>query len=1174
MTLLAVVGGTVQTVAQGFYNLTADEVKIDSVLPSYHVAWPLAGGYADSLYSVSIDYPEFIDMSAADIARCQKILSDTARSSQPASGVLPEMPCVDTYVSTSRRQGMLHAELVPIVFREGRYQKLVSFKLTIHSETVASARRAEAASPSSRYADHSVLATGRWAKISVAQTGIHQLTETLIRKAGFTDMSRVKIYGYGGALQPEVMTDDYLRATDDLQEVPSCMVDGRRLFYAVGPVGWSSATATQRTRNPYSDYGYYFLTESDGEPLTVDSNTFLANSYPAADDYHVLVENDEYAWYRSGRNLFQSQTLASAPLSYSLTAHDTSGQLTVILAYNGKCQVSIAMNGQELGTVTFNSKWPDEHLYAIQQIKTYAVNNLVEGANTVTLTQLSGDGDVRVDYVALTQPTPAAAPQLATDAFPQPQYVYQITNQDHHADTPVDMVIIIPTSQKLLAQAERLKQLHEEDDGLRVRIVPADELYNEFSSGTPDANAYRRYLKMLYDRAESDSDLPRYLLLFGDGAWDNRMLTSDWRNMSPDDFLLCYESEDSYSGITSYVSDDYFCLLDDNEGAGLTARDAPDVGVGRLPVTTEAQAKIVVDKIIGYYHNDYAANWQNVIMFIGDDGNNNVHMEESNAAAAVVEANFSGYNVKRLFFDAYDRVTSSVGNRYPDVERIVKQQMRDGALIFDYCGHGAPYSISHEQVLLLSDFQTQTSLRLPLWITASCDIMPFDSRDENIGEAAMLNPHGGAVAFYGTTRTVYVGANKDMNTTFVKHVLTPGNTMGDAVRLTKNEVYNTSTYRFNKLHYALLGDPALALAMPTREVVIDSINGQSLDQGLVSLSAGSVAHVKGHVAGSESFKGAVTLTVKDIEETIRCKLNDTSDDGASAAYAFKDRPNIIFNGTDSVANGRFSLSFAVPRDVTYSNASGQMIAYAISDDRTQTAHGQNTGFAVSQGSSATNDGIGPSIYCYLNSSAFVNGGKVNTTPYFFAQITDKEGINAAGSGIGHDLELVIDGEMSLTYSLNNYFQYDFGDYRSGTVGFSLPELEEGQHRLQFRAWDVLNNSSVAELTFNVVRGLTPRQFSVECTKNPATDYTSFVINHDRTGSQMDVALEVFDTSGRLLYSHSESGVSTDQTYTLDWDLTVEGGSRLRTGVYLYRVLISSDGSKQASQARKLIVLKN
>ena len=221
---------------------------------------------------------------------------------------------------------------------------------------------------------------------------------------------------------------------------------------------------------------------------------------------------------------------------------------------------------------------------------------------------------------------------------------------------------------------------------------------------------------------------------------------------------------------------------------------------------------------------------------------------------------------------------------------------------------------------------------------------------------------------------------------------------------------------------------------------------------------------------------------------------------------------------------------------------------------------------------AADDGIGPNIWCYLNSPQFTNGGDVNTTPYFYAELSDKDGINASGSGIGHDVELIIDGEMSQTYNLNSYFRYDFGDYRSGSVGFSLPQLDYGQHRLLLRAWDVLNNSSTAELMFNVVKALEPNCFSVTATKNPATTSTTFVISHDRTGSQMDVELDIYDTSGRLLWKHTESGVSTDNTYLVDWNLCVDGGRRLQTGVYLYRVAISCDGSQQASRAKKLIIL--
>ena len=1166
--------------AQTFFNLTADEVKIDSLLPVFCHSFPLGDNYRDSVYTVSIDYPEFIDMSAADIARYQRITTDE----------LPAMPEVKTFVGVSRRKGTLYASLTPLVFREGRYQKLVSFKLTVKAlphpittsevirrsqaqrENVPS-RQAEEES-SSRYAAHSVLASGTWAKIRVPETGVYHLTDAVIRQAGFSNPAKVKIYGYGGALQPEVLAGNYLKETDDLKEVATCTVNGRRLFHAVGPVSWSSNTATQRTRNNYSDYGYYFLTESDGDPLSADSAGFVNSFYPSADDYHSLTEKDEYAWYHSGRNLYYSELISTTGTTYQIASHSTSGKLTVVITFNAAFECSVSLNGTEVGTLSSTSILGD-YQRALAQVKTFNVDNLQPGQNSVVIKQLSGK-EVRLDYIALTEETAKAAPSLSGTSFPTPEFVHRITNQDLHADSVADMVIIIPTSQKVVAQAKRLKELHETYDSLRVRIVPADELFNEFSSGTPDANAYRRYLKMLYDRAESEDDMPRYLLLFGDGAWDNRMLTSNWSTTSPDDFLLCYESENSFSETDSYVSDDFFCMLDDGEGGRIATDNKSDIGVGRLTAHNDAEAKIMVDKTISYYHHEYAGDWQNTVCFMGDDRNGNIHMIEAEMAAQTVHNIDPAFNIKRFYWDAYKRESSSTGNHYPDVERLVKQQMHDGALIMDYCGHGKADQISHESVLTLPDFETQTSLRLPLWITASCDIMPYDTQEDNIGETAMLNPHGGCVAFFGTTRTVYTGANAELNCAFLRNLLTSTdgrrNTLGDAVRLAKNELRaKSSNFENNKLHYTLLGDPALVLAAPDRGIVVDEIAGASPENNVVKINAGTPVTVKGHIADMSDFNGIISLKVKDVEENIVCQLNEI-DDQTETAYEYKDRPTTLYTGSDSIRNGQFTIVFVLPRDISYSDANGQMLLYACSNDHQVRVHGYNENFSAASASTAVNDGIGPSIYCYLNNRSFVNGGNVNTTPYFYAELNDKEGINASGSGIGHDLELVIDGEQSMTYRLNNYFLYDFGDYRSGTVGYSLPELSEGEHKLQFRAWDVLNNSSTAELKFNVVRGLMPEGVSVDCTRNPAKTSTTFVLTHDRIGCTLDIELEVFDMSGRQLYRHSETGVSADNTYTLDWDLTTEGGKRLSTGVYLYRILVSSDGSKKASQAKKLIIL--
>lgn len=1160
--------GMVSTMAQGFYNLTAEEVKIDSLLPFVNYSWPLGGNYADSTYEVRIAYPEFLDMAEEDVNRYHAITTEQ----------LPELPLIQQYVGVSRKSGTLYAQFVPLVFREGKYQKLVSFQLQVKSAPAGKTRRAS--SSGDRYAAHSVLSSGHWAKIRVPETGFYHLTDALIRKAGFKNPKKVKIYGYGGELQPEVLTGEYLSETDDLKEVATCTIKGKRLFHASGPVSWASNTTLARTRNPYSDYGYYFLTESDDKPLTADSASFVSSYYPSASDYHDLYEVDDYAWYHSGRNLYTSEKLTvGSDRNITLPGVHSTTQINVNLSCDSKFVATLLMNGTTIGTLTASSgltssgTLSDGNAVATQASWKFLLPDSVMKTtdNKLTLRQTSG-GEVRLDYVSLCYSTPKALTDFST-SLPVPEYLYDITNQDHHADSAVDMVIIIPTSQKLLSEAERLKTLHETYDSLRVRIVPADELYNEFSSGTPDANAYRRYMKMLYDRAGTEADQPRYLLLFGDGAWDNRMLSSGWRSLSPDDFLLCYESENSFSATKSYVSDDYYCLLDDNEG-GSILKDKFDAAVGRLSARTAEEAKILVDKIYAYRTNAYAGAWQNTLCFLGDDGDQNRHVQDAEAVVSTVKSLYANYDIKKIYWDAYTRVTSSTGNSFPDVTRLIKQQLQKGALVMNYSGHGGPSLLSHEAVLRITDFGEASSLRLPLWVTAACDVAPFDGQSDNIGETAMFNKKGGSIAFYGTTRTVYASYNRLQNQSFMKYLLASKNgrrlTIGEAAYLAKNDFVSGSTEMLtNKLQYVLLGDPALTLASPTEQAVIDSINGKAVADGIQQLKAGSKVTLKGHLPGHADFNGVVTITVRDIEETIVGKQNDPV--ATETAFEFQDRPNTIYNGNDSVRNGQFSFSFAVPKDISYSDKTGLFLVYAVNNDKSLSAHGECESFTLTGTEDLSNDGVGPSIYCYLNSESFVNGSTVNATPYFYAELTDKDGINVSG-GIGHDLELIIDNDMNLTYQLNERFQYDFGDYCKGKVDYVLPELSDGPHKLLFRAWDAQNNSSVAELSFVVNATQQPTLSNVICTKNPATTSTSFVISHDRAGSEVDVELEVFDTSGRLLWRKSETGIPTDQTYTIDWDLTTGNGSRLKTGVYLYRVLISNNGSSKASQAKKLIVL--
>ena len=1183
--LLVAIGSTAQT----FYNLTPDDVRIDSVLPRFACTTPLHGAWADSVYTVRVEYPEYIDMSPADIA-AYKRLSGAPR---------PALPEVESYVVVNRKQAALEAQLMPIVQRDGHWQWLVSFMLKVEAQPAARAARmaraasgtatqADADSPAARYAANSVLRSGRWAKIRVPSTGVYRLTDQVIRSAGFTDMSKVRIYGYGGNLLNEQLVGSELADLDDLKEVPTCTIGGRRLFYAHGPVTWTTSGVGRRVRNPYSSYGCYFITQDDSaEPARVDSAEFVGSFYPSPYYYHTLYENDGYAWYHGGRNLCDPTPIpvgSSQTVKLERNPNATAATVTVVFtaATDASVQVELADGQKKSATLRVINPYDYTTRYnkANEQTVTLTCTDL-SSFGDVKLTTTSG-GPVRLDYVDVTWDKPLSEPSLSAATIPAAEYVYNITNQNHHADPQADMVIIIPTSQKLLAQAERLKAFHEQHDGMRVSIVPADELYNEFSSGTPDVSAYRRYMKMLYDRAATDADMPRYLLLFGDGVWDNRMLTSDCRTLNADDYLLCFESENSYSATYCYVDDGFCGLLDDGEGLHPDTRDKLDVAVGRFPVTTDAQAKVMVDKVLAYSANKNAGAWQNTIMFMGDDGDQNMHMRDINDTADDIATRYPGYTIKKVMWDSYKRESSATGFSYPEVTRTVKQQQQAGALIMDYGGHGSEIQISHENVLRITDFSSFSNTNLPLWITAACDILPFDDNTSTIGEEAVLNAKGGAVAFYGTTRTVFTGYNKAMNKTYLKHVLSTVDgkavTIGEAQRLAKNELITSgSDPTVNKLQYSLLGDPAMPLALPSRRIVIDRINGVSLTDGgdMPQMKAGTVATVSGHIEGDDTFSGTMSATVRDAAETVTCQWNERYDtDGPDKPFTYTDRTKYLFVGNDSIRAGQFEFSFPVPKDINYTDKQGLINIHAVSADKQALAHGWTDSFIVGGADIADNDSIGPSVYCYLNSPQFANGGNVNTTPYFVAEIKDEDGINVSGNGIGHDLQLVIDGSMVMTYNLNDNFSYDFGSYTSGRTYYSLPELEPGEHRLLFRAWDVLNNSSVTELRFNVVKGLGPRLFDVACTQNPATTSTTFVISHDRTGSTVDVEIDIFDMSGRHLWRHSESGVSTDSSYTVDWDLTVGGGEKLQTGVYLYRASISCDGSSKTSKAKKLIVIGN
>ena len=770
--------------------------------------------------------------------------------------------------------------------------------------------------------------------------------------------------------------------------------------------------------------------------------------------------------------------------------------------------------------------------------------------------------------------------------YPVPEEVGEVSNQDLHATGATDYIIIVPANGQFMLQAERLAEAHRQHRGLTVKVVRADEVYNEFSSGTPDATAYRRYLKMLYDRASTVAEAPKYLLLFGDGAWDNRMLSSAWKGLSPDDYLLCYEAENSYSATASYVAEDYFGLLDDGEGSNLK-RDKVDIGVGRFPVTMLSQARETVDKIIAYMDNANAGAWKNSILILGDDGDNNRHMDDAELVAQMLETEYPDFMVKRIYWDTFPMDKNATGNSYPTVRKRLLELFKEGALMVNYSGHGAPDVISHELVINKTDMAQTRSPRLPVWVTSSCDITPFDNSVGSFGESAFLNPNGGAIGLLTSTRTTYAEQNRRINYFFSKYAFARDEnnrrySLGDAVRLAKCSLITTNEQSLrdvsnNKLNYVLIGDPALIIGNADFRMVVDELNGSPVDGSEeVLLKAGSEVVVKGHVDALDGiratgFSGMLYASVFDNMEDVVCRNNEKVKD--LVPFSYRERTKKFFVGSDSIKDGEFTFTFRIPMDINYSRESGLINLYAVDSTYMQEATGAFDGFLLGgTEEDLTNDGSGPEIQVYLNSLDFVSGNKVNETPHLVAILEDTDGINTAGN-LGHNLTVIIDGEASMTYNLNEYYVSDAGGYTRGTVSFMLPELPDGQHTLMFRAWDMMNNSSVVTVEFEVVKGLAPNISHIVAVPAPAYDYATFMFTHDRPENDVKVTLEVFDFSGRVLWSYTEQTVPSDNTYSHTWDLRGSSGQPLESGVYLYRATVSSPTGQSRSKAQKILITR-
>jgi hypothetical protein len=985
--------------------------------------------------------------------------------------------------------------------------------------------------------------------------------------------------------------------------------------------------------NDYSDDAYYFLSDQGNVrnlgvlPLAAGEVTHQTTTFDERIFHEVELEN----LIRSGRRWFGEKFSngQSRSFAFALNKLAIGASATVVVEAAGRSgsnsKLDVTLNGSRAGSINFSAVNTGDAiaLYADLENKRYEINspgNTVNvelrygasnstsyawldfitlnykrklevenqllfrdlasvGQGNITAFQLTTSGtDLQIwDVTDFTSPEAVSFStennqvsfKVVTDklrefaafrtsaALPEPEWVGDVSNQNLHQLSGMDMVIIAHPD--FVNEANRLAQFHEQNDQLAVEVVTPAKIYNEFSGGAPDVAGIRNFLKMLYDQTNSSL---KYVLLFGDGSYDNKNISGKATN-----FILTYQSPNSLLPTSSFVTDDFFVLLDDGEGeySGMI-----DLGIGRIPANTPVDAKIAVDKIRNYASANSLGEWRNVIAFIGDDEDANTHMSQADGLANIVNETNPAFYTDKIYFDAYEEQSTTSGERYPGVTEAINNRVKEGVLILNYTGHANETALAHEKVLGTNEIDNWSNdNKLPIFVTATCEISRFDADEKSGGEHILFNPNGGGIGLFSTTRVVYSTPNYILNKEFYEHVFSQdvnGNKlrMGDVLKRSKNGI-NTG---INKRNFTLLADPALSLAFPKHRVETETINGKPVDELTDTIAALSIVTITGKItdhAGNllGDFDGDLVPVVYDKKYAV-----ETLGNGGQTPFSFEMQDHVIYTGVTTVSEGRFEFSFIVPKDISYAVGEGK-ISYYASNGATD-AHGVFENFKIGGASNGSiNDTEGPLVNLYLNDSDFQPGDKVGKNAVLIAEIEDENGINTIGVGIGHDITAVLDNDYSNIFILNDYYLSEKDNYKKGQVIFPLNNLSVGEHTIKFKVWDVLNNSTEVEIHFVVDAEL--EITDIEAYPNPASDLANIVFTHNRPGVSFDTQLEIYNFSGSLVDILTQRlGSNGTKSLPLVWRIN-ESQMLIRDGAYLYRVTITADDGYSANKTGKIII---
>jgi hypothetical protein len=743
-----------------------------------------------------------------------------------------------------------------------------------------------------------------------------------------------------------------------------------------------------------------------------------------------------------------------------------------------------------------------------------------------------------------------------------------VENQNLHGLTDINYLII--TNESLQSQAQRLADFHANHSGLTTKVVTLNSIYNEFSSGSKDISAIRDFIKHLY---EHSSNMPlKYVCLFGDASYDYKNRVSENNNIVP-----TYYTYDSFDYSNSFASDDFFVMLDNDEGS-LNIFEQQDVAIGRMLVSNVADAKNAVDKNLKHYKREALGKWRTGVSLISDDVDSaqdeaiQITVEE---LAKKIEVLRPELNIKKIYLDAYRQETTAVGSKYPEVNKAIRSEMENGSLMVNYFGHGGYNGLAQEGIVTLESINSwKSEENQQLFVTITCNFTRFDDPSlKSAGEALFDKTTGGSLILVSTTRDIFMDVGQSISDLLVDELFGADVYNASIAQHFMNAKNNTRAKQ--RFMIFCFGDPAMKLAVPNPNIQLLKMNGKSIDQPKDTIKSlarinfeGAVLEANGTI--DNDFNGTLDVTIFDKPLSKQTFRND----GNGSILNFQSINNRIFTGKTVVENGEFQFEFVAPKDLRVGEfGAGKISLYA--SDATSDRIGFNSEILIGGvDEQAAADIIGPTIQLFMNDLLFVDGGNTNQSPLFIAKLQDENGINTSSASVGHELVAVIDDDQSNPIILNDFFEAELNGYKEGSINYQLAKLSPGDHTISIKAWDTHNNSSEASLNFVVINDEVLKLTNVLNYPNPFTSYTEFWFNHNKPNELLEVQIQVLSVSGKLVKTlHQTVHPTGNLSRSITWDGRDDFGNKIARGTYIYKLRVKHLGTNKTSKKiQKLVKL--